>query len=1337
MRHFYPLKYIAFAILLLWLGSLTSAWAQCAAPTGLAVSNITGNSATLSFTPAAGAVSYTVSYTSTSGGMVTTISPAPTASPVDLSGLTPLTNYTVTVVTNCAGGATSPAVTRSFLTINSNDEPCQAIALPLSGATCQNATASTTAGATTTVPNGYTNGTGCGPATQAPKDVWFTFTTAATGPASTGATITVTGNSAARLRLFSAASCAGPFTDLACSSAPSPVTTSAPALSVAQLTPSTTYYVRVDDAGTLNLNSFTICVKDPSVCGDPYGLSIVTPTSAPTTAVVSFQPGFGNTSYTLITTAAGSPPVTLTPSPTTSPITLTGLLPATTYTLTLRGNCPTGGPSAVLTQTFTTPNAHDEPVTAQPLPLGGATCTPVTLSQQGATRTAAVGYSSNGCALAQARDVWASFTTAASGPASQGVTLTVANVGTPFSSPAREVRLFSSTGGVAGPFTELACTSSATSTAAAPPLVAGNLTPATTYYVRIASDNTGSFTICATNPPACPGPQNVTTTTGGNNSQIVNWSTAGGGGGTYTVEYGPTNFVPGTGTIISGLTGGSATLPSLTVGTTYDVYVRQDCGGGVFSTWVGPVTFTLANPVPANDEPCGAIALTITPAACTPTTATTLGATFTTPNGYQNTGLCRASLNFLPRDVWFSFTTPATGPTSTELALAVTGDAAGLIRVFQATSCNGPFAHLACAAGTGSNTPSAPLELRGLQPSTTYYVQVAAAIANDTTGTFTICATALPPCPTPPDVRMGLVLSNSAQLLFGTPSANTAYTITYAPKAGGTATTISPAPTSSPVTLAPLQPNTTYRVVVTAQCTGGQGLPTIVDFTTPGAAPANDLCSGATPLICGQRIIGTNYNATRVGDPQNGCSFGSINGPGVFYRFVGTGDSIVVSTCNPGTTAISHDVLIFSGSCANLACVSGLQAGPGCGATVSARAVTLGFKSQIGTTYFIFVNGAGNNVTDQFELSLDCVAPTCTGPTLAGITQVTNTTATVIFAPVAGGSPNGYTVTATPPPGGTVVTTTGSTSPIVVSGLATGTNYTIAVQANCGNNTLSPPSVTTVRTTGTAACTTPTLVTVSNVMGTTASVNFTPSAALSYVVRASPLSGGPVVTATGTTSPIQLTTLLPSTSYTIALQAVCGSGAVGVVVGGPIIATASACSPPTAITVSGVTASTASVVFTATPGATGYTATATPASGPTVSMSGPASPLALTGLLPGTAYTVTARANCPGGTVSAATAAVSITTLLAARDADLAATVGLLPNPAHHAATLTVPAALLRQPAEVSLRNALGQLVGRATLPAAATDAQLALNLSGLPAGLYLVQLTTSQGPLVKRLLVE
>ncbi|MFN4199062.1 MAG: T9SS type A sorting domain-containing protein, partial [Flavobacterium sp.] len=57
----------------------------------------------------------------------------------------------------------------------------------------------------------------------------------------------------------------------------------------------------------------------------------------------------------------------------------------------------------------------------------------------------------------------------------------------------------------------------------------------------------------------------------------VTWTTPTGFSGTYDVEYGPIDFIQGTGTLVTGLTGNSYTNPDFDCNS-YDVYVRANCG---------------------------------------------------------------------------------------------------------------------------------------------------------------------------------------------------------------------------------------------------------------------------------------------------------------------------------------------------------------------------------------------------------------------------------------------------------------------------------------------------------------------------------------------------------------------------------------------------------------------------------------------------------------------------------------------------------------------------------------------------------------------------------------
>ena len=70
------------------------------------------------------------------------------------------------------------------------------------------------------------------------------------------------------------------------------------------------------------------------------------------------------------------------------------------------------------------------------------------------------------------------------------------------------------------------------------------------------------------------------------------------GAATVQIEYGPVGHTVGTGTTVPGVTTNPYTLSGLIAATSYDIYVRQDCGSGVFSTWAGPYSFsTLCAPI--------------------------------------------------------------------------------------------------------------------------------------------------------------------------------------------------------------------------------------------------------------------------------------------------------------------------------------------------------------------------------------------------------------------------------------------------------------------------------------------------------------------------------------------------------------------------------------------------------------------------------------------------------------------------------------------------------------------------------------------------------------------
>ncbi|MBF9239691.1 IPT/TIG domain-containing protein [Hymenobacter sp. BT683] len=249
---------------------------------------------------------------------------------------------------------------------------------------------------------------------------------------------------------------------------------------------------------------------------------------------------------------------------------------------------------------------------------------------------------------------------------------------------------------------------------------------------------------------------------------------------------------------------------------------------------------------------------------------------------------------------------------------------------------------------------------------------------------------------------------------------------------------------------------TTGPIVVTAA--GGVGTST-TSFLIP---PANDLCTNAISLACGQTVRGTSVANTNTGDPTSGCSTTIDNG-GVFYSIVGTGGNITVSVCS-SITDYDTKLFVFSGTCQALTCVGDNDDDETCGANSLASSVT--FRSVAGTSYLVMVGGYDGE-TGAFALSASC-APVPLVPVITSLNATSGpvgTTLTVTGSGFAASSSvtfNGTAATTVTvasatsltvqvPTGATtgnvVVTTTGGTSNGVLFTVSTATATTNATKS--------------------------------------------------------------------------------------------------------------------------------------------------------------------------------------------------------------------------------------------------------------------------------------------------
>lgn len=159
-----------------------------------------------------------------------------------------------------------------------------------------------------------------------------------------------------------------------------------------------------------------------------------------------------------------------------------------------------------------------------------------------------------------------------------------------------------------------------------------------------------------------------------------------------------------------------------------------------------------------------------------------------------------------------------------------------------------------------------------------------------------------------------------------------------------------------------------------------------------------------------------------------------------------------------------------------------------------------------------------------------------TAPTI-GTATAGNANASVAFTPSSEvGATGSLTYTATSTPGS--FTATGSSSPITVSGLTNGTQYTFKVNATNSLGLVSPDSAAS-NSTGTTVPGAPTIGTATPTVSQTVSVTFTPPAntggltITGYTATSSPGS----ITGTAASSPVTVAGLTNGTSYTFTVVA--------------------------------------------------------------------------------------------------------------------------------------------------------------------------------------------------------
>jgi|GEM_PF-1400409 len=275
---------------------------------------------------------------------------------------------------------------------------------------------------------------------------------------------------------------------------------------------------------------------------------------------------------------------------------------------------------------------------------------------------------------------------------------------------------------------------------------------------------------------------------------------------------------------------------------------------------------------------------------------------------------------------------------------------------------------------------------------------------------------------------------------------------------------------------------------------------------------------------------------------------------------------------------------------------------------------------------------------------------------------------------------------------------------------------------------------------GVPICSPPTNVVASAITSTGLSVAFTAPTPVpaSYTITYTPAGGAPQ-TQTATASPVTLSGLTPSTTYTVRVVANCASGNSSAAASATVT-TPSNCLPPTALAFTSTSATAGNLTFTpaaGVPAGTTYQITYTGAGGATQTITAATSPAVLTGMIPSTTYTLSIRSICSPTLTSATTATLTFATPLSRRESREAALVQLYPNPAQRSLHISVPTELSTRPVPVTVLNSLGQAVQQHVLPITSAGAQAALDISQLAPGLYTLRLQTGATAITKHVVVQ
>ncbi|WDO12239.1 GEVED domain-containing protein [Flavobacterium sp. WW92] len=589
-------------------------------------------------------------------------------------------------------------------------------------------------------------------------------------------------------------------------------------------------------------------------------------------------------------------------------------------------------------------------------------------------------------------------------------------------------------------------------------------TPVGNYRMRVLADynkdnpenpcgfNSGNgeaedYTFEVVTPPTCMpltelGAGNVTFTTA-----QFSWL---GEGTVFDVEYGPAGFTPGTGTMASSV-GNPYDVSGLTADTSYQYYVRRDCGAGDKSPWAGPFRFYTG--------PCRFAA----------TSTSYFIKDFTTTGGFLNISNTATGIG--------------TGGYSNFAAMKVQQSEGGTINFSAAYSGGSGFAiwvdwnkNMAFeadervfnttaygAAATGSFTVPAGTALGSYRMrimmdynSSSPTTPCAPSSGNGEGEDYTVEVVTPPSCLPPTNLAVGNMTPTAAQLTWT--STGTLFDVEYGPAGFTPGTGTMTTGTANPLNISGLTAETAYQFYVRRDC-GTDGKSSwagpfrfFTGYCTPAATSTSYFISSFTTTGGSANIsntgttIGTggysNFTAMKV-QQYEGASVG-------FSAAYSSGSGFAIWIDWNNNMVFDTNERVFS-TTAYGAAASGSITVPATTPVGNYRMrIRMDYNNNAPADACGFNSGNGEAEDYTFEV---VTPPSCPAPTGGAAGNLTTATAQLTW--VSSGTsfdveygPRGFTQ-------GTGTMATAVAQPHTISGLTANTAYQFYVRRNCGAGDLS------------------------------------------------------------------------------------------------------------------------------------------------------------------------------------------------------------------------------------------------------------------------------------------